>query len=148
MVLIAALVGGGIYVIQNRGVFGASIFKQSELSKSLKDLEQIARLSHDYLNGYICGSDWGTALPEDAMKEEANSLQSQFEIVHQSLVLLYSDDKLPTALLEDFRNGFGRLQEGLAGRDMTVLKEAHKIFEKIDYGYFHHKWGDDVNLRS
>lgn len=148
MVLISAVIGGGIFLIQNRGVFGVGIFKDDPLSKYMRELEQIGRCTHDYMNGYIYGKDCGTNLPTDAMKEEANSLQARFELVDQDLALLYSDEQIPTTLLEDFRNGFSRLQVGLANNnERSNLEAAHKIFEKIDYGYFHHKQGDEVILR-
>lgn len=113
---------------------------------AITQLEQIARIGHDYLNGYVCGMEWGTALPPDLMVEEMDNLKFKFRLVDNLLAQNYADRKNLDLLLEQFRLGFAYFETGINEDDLKKLQEAHRIFHKIDYEIFDHTWFDDINV--
>ena len=141
VVLIAALLGGGIYYLQKRVVFGRYVVENTT-EEGENGLEQIACSIHDYMNGYLYGSGDGTALPQKTMTEVVNELQADFELIDQNYAISDSEEAALKELLNDFRTGFTNLQLGLAENNIKYLNEAHRIFEKLDYQVYHHKRND------
>lgn len=149
LILVMLLVGGGIYLLQAQGwlptgAADAGYTGRSPLQQAVSRLEVIARHTHDYLNGYLAGSDWGTALPQDAMREEIDQLQYEYELVEEEVNRLYPKGSQLDTLFGEFFFGFEVLQGGLTRNDQQLLSDAQEIFQRIDYGVFKHRSGDPL----
>lgn len=152
LIVLIIIVGSGTHFLQVRGIIpegdnlDSPIITQSSLKDSIIKLEQIARISHDYLNGYVSGPEWGTALPEDVMKEEIEQLYIRYDLVREMVEYLYPYKSGLENLLSEFDRGFALAKKGLVNSDQELLKKAHKIFHHLDYEVFEHKWTDDINV--
>lgn len=153
LILVMCLLGGCLHLLQVRGVIEVdestgAFTGPGPMNNSISQLEQICRITHDYLNGYLSGSDWGTVLPEEVMKEEIAQLQFKFQLVDEMVTYLAPQGAGVYPLIEKFRVGFAKAEEGLATGDIELLTEAHRIFHAIDYDVFDHQWGDEVSVRD
>jgi hypothetical protein len=143
------LVGGGIYLLQEKGWIpdapaNPSFAGQSPLQNAVSQLEVIARHTHDYLNGYLAGSEWGTALPQEAMLEEIDQLQYEYEMIEEEVNRLEPKGTQLDSLFGEFFFGFEVLQGGLTRNNKELISNAHEIFHRIDYEIFHHQQGDEL----
>lgn len=143
LILMMIVMGGSFQLFKTQGSIGyeiskSSFFGRSPLKNSLLNLEQIARFSHDYLNGFLCGENWGTVLSEDQMKEEMEQLYFRYELEEEMISYLYPQGMEVDPLFHEFRSGFELVIEGLEKDDKELLKQAHEIFHRIDYDIFHH----------
>lgn len=148
LILVMILVGGGIYLLQEQGWLpdepaDASFTGESPLQNAVSQLEVIARHTHDYLNGYLSGSKWGTALPLEAMQEEIDQLQYEYEMLEAEINRLYPKGTQLDSLFGEFFFGFEVLQGGLTRNNPELLSDAHEIFHRIDAEIFHHPQEDE-----
>lgn len=147
LVFVMILVGGGIALLQG-GVFQGEMRNGiysgvGSMQTFVTDLEQIARYAHDYLNGYLSGSGWGTVLPTELMQEEMERLQIQYERIAEMVSFLYPTDHHLEPLFYEFYQGFAQALEGLQQNNLEILLKAHQSFHQIDYEIFQHRRRDD-----
>lgn len=149
LIFVMLLIGGGIHWMQQEGwmpdeIADASYTGHSPLQQAVTRLEVIARHTHDYLNGYLAGSEWGTALPREAMQEEINQLQYEYEKTEEEVRQVYPKGSQIDSLCGEFYFGFEVLQGGLTRNDQELLSDAHEIFHRLDDEMFRHSQRDEL----
>lgn len=144
LILVMVVIGGGIYCLQSsEAVIGSGtdsvLTLQGPIRNCVKELEEVAAIVHDYLNGYLSGSDWGTALPPHIMKEEIERLKLKYRLADELAIGLYPEGSRLDPVLGEFYLGFMLAEEGLKNKDTKTLLKAHDIFHRLDYEVFRHK---------